>query len=40
MSKRIKGFKGIMLSIVALSLVFTLAGCGNKAVGDASKVVI
>lgn len=40
MSKRIKGIKGIMLSIVALSLVFTLAGCGNKASGDASKVVI
>ncbi|WP_339317154.1 extracellular solute-binding protein [Paenibacillus sp. FSL R10-2734] len=40
MSKRIKGFKGIILSIVALSLVFTLAGCGNKASGDASKVVI
>lgn len=40
MSMRTKGIKGIMLSIVALSLVFTLSGCGGKASGDASKVVI
>jgi iron(III) transport system substrate-binding protein len=35
-----KLIKGMMLSFVALSLVFALASCSNKAVGEANKVVI